>query len=432
MVVKNLNVAVAGQRPRTLRETGDAAFERSRGEAKKAHDEVVKVTSDKRQGVKYARNLLELVSAEKHNSPVIINLADTWVDDKKLRRIEEGDQIRFEGLSESHIKHSRGALRKFSRFMAKKHPLAKDMSSVRPEQIEAYMKTIEDEKLSARSWNYSLTLLREMFNRHEPGSAPAKALMGMDHKAEETQHRKPFTEEELLKILEASKKDPEIASLIEVGVNTPLRLGDGCKLRWDMVNLKNKFLNLRRTSKTTKPVSIPIWDSLYEVLEKQPKINKFVFPALAELYTINPTGLNSRLREVFAAAGIAVHEKKKGTRKKSKSGQTAPGPRQVNESAFQAFRVTWVTRALKNNVPEEIVRKATGHTTVDIVREHYFQPDAEDMRYALEGAKPGFTKVAQKVSIEAVIEVVKGMTSETWKQSQTKALELLNLISPTR
>ena len=96
-VVKNLNVAVAGKRPTTLRETGDVAFERSRAAAQKAHDEILEATCDKRAGIKYAENLLELVSAEKHESPLASNLADIRATDKKLRKVEDGAKVRYEG-----------------------------------------------------------------------------------------------------------------------------------------------------------------------------------------------------------------------------------------------------------------------------------------------------------------------------------------------
>jgi len=57
-VVRNLNVKVVGTRPATLKETGDIIFERSRGEAQRAHDDYLSNLKNKRAGIKYAKGLL--------------------------------------------------------------------------------------------------------------------------------------------------------------------------------------------------------------------------------------------------------------------------------------------------------------------------------------------------------------------------------------
>ncbi len=55
---------------------------------------------------------------------------------------------------------------------------------------------------------------------------------------------------------------------------------------------------------------------------------------------------------------------------------------------FHAFRTTWVTLALKAGVPVETVRLVTGHKTVEIVTENYFNPSQRDIRDALKAAMP--------------------------------------------
>lgn len=56
---------------------------------------------------------------------------------------------------------------------------------------------------------------------------------------------------------------------------------------------------------------------------------------------------------------------------------------------WHALRATWVTLALSAGVPVELVRRVTGHATVEIVLKHYFRPDREQFRAALTGALPG-------------------------------------------
>jgi hypothetical protein len=44
--------------------------------------------------------------------------------------------------------------------------------------------------------------------------------------------------------------------------------------------------------------------------------------------------------------------------------------------------------ALTAGVPMELVRRVTGHSTVNVVLKHYFRPKREEFREALESALP--------------------------------------------
>jgi hypothetical protein len=55
---------------------------------------------------------------------------------------------------------------------------------------------------------------------------------------------------------------------------------------------------------------------------------------------------------------------------------------------FHSLRTTWITMALSAGVPMELVRRVTGHSTVDVVLKHYFRPGKEAFKTALESAMP--------------------------------------------
>ena len=55
---------------------------------------------------------------------------------------------------------------------------------------------------------------------------------------------------------------------------------------------------------------------------------------------------------------------------------------------FHSLRTTWITMALTAGVPMELVRRVTGHSTVDVVLKHYFRPGREAFKLALETAMP--------------------------------------------
>lgn len=66
----------------------------------------------------------------------------------------------------------------------------------------------------------------------------------------------------------------------------------------------------------------------------------------------------------------------------------ARGQRAASVRDWHALRATFVTLALSAGVPVELVRRVTGHATVEVVLKHYFRPDREQFRTALTGALP--------------------------------------------
>jgi integrase len=64
------------------------------------------------------------------------------------------------------------------------------------------------------------------------------------------------------------------------------------------------------------------------------------------------------------------------------------GQRAASIRDWHALRATWVTLALSAGVPMELVRRVTGHATVDIVLRYYFHPDREDFKAVLSERMP--------------------------------------------
>ena len=64
------------------------------------------------------------------------------------------------------------------------------------------------------------------------------------------------------------------------------------------------------------------------------------------------------------------------------------GQRAASVRDWHALRATFVTLALSAGVPVELVRRVTGHATVEVVLKHYFRPDREQFKAALVGAMP--------------------------------------------
>jgi integrase len=97
---------------------------------------------------------------------------------------------------------------------------------------------------------------------------------------------------------------------------------------------------------------------------------------------------------------------------------------------WHSFRTTFVTRALSAGMPEELVRRVTGHTTVDVVRTHYLQPDREDFRREFERVAPKMTlgRVADektKTDGQSILKALEAMTAKTWKQERDRLVKSL-------
>lgn len=78
------------------------------------------------------------------------------------------------------------------------------------------------------------------------------------------------------------------------------------------------------------------------------------------------------------------------------------GQRAASVRDWHALRSTYVTLALSAGVPMELVRRVTGHATVDVVLKHYFRPGREQFKAALLGAMPEvLTGRGQKSEVRA-------------------------------
>ena len=92
---------------------------------------------------------------------------------------------------------------------------------------------------------------------------------------------------------------------------------------------------------------------------------------------------------------------------------------------WHSFRTSFVTRALSGGMPEEFVRRVTGHTAVDIVRKHYFKPGREEFRREFEKAMPRMLMNGSKSRDEQLREIIEGMTPKTCNKDKVRFQNLL-------
>jgi integrase len=509
---KTERLAVRGQRPVSLKtmEGADAVFMDSWHQAKAAHDLLEEELRSKKTVASLTQRMVEVRTGSKKEFATIASIPMRWT---KFNRTEP--------ISDAHKAHCVEVLNRFVEFMNCRWPECKDLIDVREDQVQAFLESESDRGISARTWNFSLGLLKAVFSKLEPSSdAYTQFLRLSKQRKENTVHRKPFTAEEVNRLLEAARKDEVLRGPVHVACFTAMRKGDACCLKREAVNIKTGFIRTR-TAKTDEFVEIPIMPPLAEELSNHLKgEGPYLFPEAAKLYR-DPkkrSVLDRRFKDIMRAAGFAkdvdrpvasrpdlprlsVADTRKRMemaldgsgfqdRKKEKMRAvleaylrdlTLPeiakelkiskstvslylntleelcrcaifrdrGPAQVEDSkevlakdqrggrlkrgsryGWHSFRTTFITQALLNQMPEELVRRVTGHSAVDVVRKHYFTPDQEDFRREFAKVANSFYLAGgeQEDKLNALRLLLEEMDGRNWKRVKREGLEILDAL----
>lgn len=155
----------------------------------------------------------------------------------------------------------------------------------------------------------------------------------------------------------------------------------------------------------------------------------------AEIVGISKGTASTYLNEIERETGIAFirGKKRKPTAKtKPSRGNTVKeretGLLKASVRDFHALRTTWITLALMQGLPLELVQTVTGHATAEIVMEHYFKPQREQLKTALQKCLPSMLTSGTKQpcsQTEKAIEQLETMTADNWEGIKAKALEIL-------
>jgi integrase len=490
-------VQVKGERPSSLRQEGDRAFERSRGEALREHDRILGELKSDRSAEKDLNLLIHLKTGHKPNFPALKDLPQLWAEIPRRK-----------APTPRYVAQCQATLSRFVEFVEEQQPGTVEMIQVTQETARAFMHHEEERGVSARTWNETLSVLRTTFKKLHPfvpeGSNP---FFGLVTRVLETVNRKPFSPDELKAVLEECRRDEFIGPIIITGISTAMRRGDCCLLKWSDVNLEDGFIRVK-TSKTGQTVEIPIFLILRDTLNNAARTtveSPHCFPQQAAMYRSNPDGITRRVKKVLARAMQATSRTERvpsiftakvqskldsffqGLPESSKSQrmqeafhlyasgktmvqvaeslgispstvsaymnqieeqtecsiirQKSPpsvmdqlqaerehGQRKASIRDFHSFRVTWITLALVAGVPLEVVRRVSGHRTVDVVLKHYFHPGREDLRTVLEHAMPGMFGMERDDSnrpllLRQAAEELEAMNQENWPELRDRVLE---------
>lgn len=401
---KNLGIQIRGAVPPSLKLTSDKAFERSREMAQAKFDQLQEDMKRRKSTEEIVREVHRIRTGGTFEALPIADLFERWKAIPRRKKPSEG-----------YVKNAKGVFERFVSYLADNYKNTKELADVRASMVEAFMDAEDRRGVSEKTYNNTLILLRSCCESlGKAAGSPENPFAGLPTKEEHTVHRKPFTAEELATIAKLAKQEEFIGPIILTGVCTAMRKGDCCLLKWESVDLKERFIAVK-TSKTGETVRIPILPLFAECLEKAAEKRepgqKYVFPEQAMMYQTNPDGITWRAKQLYIQAGFDVEEPPVGE----------VGPKRLKKASlrdFHSLRVTWVTLALASGVPIEIVQKVTGHQTTQVVLKHYFQPGKDDYRRTLEGKLPSFmggTTAKELPNREKLTERLKAMNGKNWK-----------------
>ena len=292
-----------GTPPEPGEKRGDAAFEKSRGEAEALFKRI-------REGEKSREEeaaLVQKIHAARYGGKVDrLKLADLSARWDALPHKAD--------LTEERRARVHSVLSRFVGFMADRFPNVKEAGGLTAEHFKAFLEDVDGSGVSARTWNDYMETVRSVLRKVDGNSRGFREyLANLPKRTVSTVHRRPFDGAELDAIFAAAADtDPELRPVLVAAACTALRRGDVCRLRWDAVDLAEGFVTVK-TAKTGETVEIPIFPPFRAVLEDAAAMRKkgvpYVWPKIALAYARNPYGLNWRLGKVLAAAGFAKPER---------------------------------------------------------------------------------------------------------------------------
>lgn len=360
----NLGVEVKGSVPKNIRKQGDVAFECSRTLAAAKLKELMEQAQNRKTAAHHLQELYEIKAGEELTQIALAEMAEQWnlLPTKKKRcPLRTDNQL--------------ATIRQFREFMEAKFPQAKTMSQITRKMALAWMKDMDDMGMAGATYNTKLSLLKGIFAKlGSDAGVLTNPFNGIPFHETNTMHRQPFTQKELNAIL--SKCDDLLRPVVLTAMCTAMRRGDCAMLKWESVDLEHGFISVK-TSKTGELAEIPLFPLLRAEIERLPRKSIYVFPEAAEMYRTNLMGLTWRFKKALKDAEI------KGT-----VVERDDAMQKASVKDFHSLRTTWITMALTAGVPMELVRRVTGHSTVDVVLKHYFRPGREAFRTALESAMP--------------------------------------------
>ncbi|PXA04016.1 hypothetical protein DDZ13_08195 [Coraliomargarita sinensis] len=408
-----LNTHYRGKPPDGLRlkNEGDAEFERSRGEALAEE----KALQKEFQEGKSERQLREKVyEAMTGNEFKPVDLKDLFKIAKNFPRTKP--------WSPKYAEQIENRCQLFLEFLNKRHVNISYAHEVTRNMVEGFLafyltktncsaKTLDDVRVGLQGL-WTVLEKKELQN--------GNPFRGIPKKYHITTTKEIFTPKQIEQILHEAEKDPELYQITVTSISTGMRLGDCCTLKWASVNMKKRIIFVPAVGKTQKPVAIPFFGQLEEVLKNAEEARvdeEYVFPLVRRLYARESQYFSKSFSQLLLRIGFTDDENPETSiRLTGESG----GSRRRPVRSFHGLKTTWMTMALRGGVSLEDIKKICGNVDTQVILKHYFQSDAERIRSELKTAMPeALSGVAstgsEPVSTIHLLNLLDQMSADNWE-----------------
>jgi integrase len=226
-----------------------------------------------------------------------------------------------------------------------------DLSSITSLTIEQY-KAQRLQKVSRESVNIELRALKAAFNRGLDWGVLTTNPFGKVKQIPTTAERPEYLRvEELEFLLSVIRKVTWLKDVVVFAVNTGLRRGEICNLKWERVDLKNRVITVqsddRYRVKMGKFRIVPLNARAYEVLKKRfhQRNSDYVFTS-EHGQKINADFLSKRFKRYLRLAGLG------------------------EEIHFHSLRHTFASLLAQARVPLYEIKELLGHSKISVTEQY--------------------------------------------------------------
>lgn len=267
--------------------------------------------------------------------------------------------VHFKDLTKAFLQYSKANKKDYKRDAAKVKVLheyfGNDIDNITPQRIENF-KAVMLEKYSKAYVNRYLACLKTIFNTGIKNSLiKYNPMIAVKMLKEDNEKIRYLTEEEEIRLFQNLPE--HLKPIVTCALQTGLRRSNILKLRWELVDLEYRFIEvLSQHNKGHKVIKIPISDKLLEVLNSMPRISEYVF--------CNP-------------------DTKMPYKDLSTSFKTACKRAGINNFRFHDLRHTVATRLVEKGIDLRVVQELMAHSTI-VTTQRYMHPTPKRKLEAIE------------------------------------------------
>lgn len=415
----NLKVAVKGCPPQKGETFGDPLYERSKAEAQVAFNKLVEDVKKRGNELQLLEKVHELKTGRTFEVIPLTKMAAQYLTIEREKPLNELWTKQLTSIAED-----------FSLFCRALSPSITDMGAVTGPVAMEYAKIERQQGYAPKTYNNRIGALSSMFaSLGLRVGLPLNPFAGIAKLSTSgsTVHRRPFSVEEIEKIMVAAKENEFARPIIVTALSTAMRRRDCCLLTFADVDWQKRVIRVK-PAKDGERVGIPIFPILEEVLspimEKGlGKPSDYIFPKQAARFMVNPDAITDCVHAVLRKVGFTDASDDESI---SLTKARTVGKRRASLRGTHSFRTTWITLALMHGMSVEEVQMITGHKTVEVVLQFYFNPSDEQRRQSILAKLPSvLTGKAEPKQKETKVAGLASSISELTSEEKAELAKLL-------